>query len=567
MKKFIFLLCLQFAIAGFAQNSLLFEISGNGLKQNSYLFGTIHVQDEAVFNWNDSVFWAIDQAEIAAFEIDLDAEEIKKDMRPTDQQQKEWKDFFTNDLGPAIQNTIEADTLAHRASSLFAQVLQMELGKKKMSRGSFVDLFLKEYAESRGKKTVGIETVTEQLNVFLNLDKQLIKKSIINFLEEDKWDIDLSALSGGQNDLIEVYSTMKLDNVCKVVDSIYMASENEFVNQFYQKLFVDRNGIMFSRTQEMIKEKSHFIGVGSGHLCSESGLINQYRKAGYTVRPINITSNTTKPIVWEEVKTSDYRVLLPKETSVDPNIEVYSDGELMTSRTIYTTKGKAKFFIKDARDSEVFESFSDEYDYISDDTEYDDGDYDSYEDEDYELAEEMEYAEEAMEAAGEEWEEVEEMDVYDYETEEEYNYETEVEEEINIEVDDDEPFSELPGEETEQEDHSMMSEEIVKSDKDLTQEEYWQKVSRSLTSSALKQSFSMDLLLRQAELLEKTTDTIHVTIMGKAYDLPIENRYNPYVETVVEANNKSYFLQITGDVKFLKSEEAIAFFESFTILE
>jgi uncharacterized protein YbaP (TraB family) len=52
------------------ENSLLWEISGNGLTQNSYLYGTIHLIDEKNFFITTETQQALDKAERYVFEID-----------------------------------------------------------------------------------------------------------------------------------------------------------------------------------------------------------------------------------------------------------------------------------------------------------------------------------------------------------------------------------------------------------------------------------------------------------------------------------------------------------------
>ena len=59
--------------------SILWEISGNGLTDTSYLFGTIHIRDKRVFNLGDSTYFAINHSSALFGELDLqDKEEIKK---------------------------------------------------------------------------------------------------------------------------------------------------------------------------------------------------------------------------------------------------------------------------------------------------------------------------------------------------------------------------------------------------------------------------------------------------------------------------------------------------------
>ncbi|MGB6153051.1 MAG: TraB/GumN family protein, partial [Pricia sp.] len=68
---FILLLCL-FSLFGFSQekNSLLWEISGNGLEKSSYLYGTMHVSKKIAFRLDDVFYEALDKSEMVALESD-----------------------------------------------------------------------------------------------------------------------------------------------------------------------------------------------------------------------------------------------------------------------------------------------------------------------------------------------------------------------------------------------------------------------------------------------------------------------------------------------------------------
>src|SRR5579863_5052451 len=50
--------------------ALLWEITGNGLKKPSYLFGTMHVSSKLVFHLNDSFYIGIKNADVVALELD-----------------------------------------------------------------------------------------------------------------------------------------------------------------------------------------------------------------------------------------------------------------------------------------------------------------------------------------------------------------------------------------------------------------------------------------------------------------------------------------------------------------
>src|SRR5882757_10729797 len=50
--------------------SLLWEITGNGLKKPSYLFGTMHVSSKMVFHLSDSFYLDIKNSDVVALELD-----------------------------------------------------------------------------------------------------------------------------------------------------------------------------------------------------------------------------------------------------------------------------------------------------------------------------------------------------------------------------------------------------------------------------------------------------------------------------------------------------------------
>src|ERR1700710_2527533 len=49
--------------------SLFWEITGNGLKKPSYLFGTMHVSSKMVFHLSDSFYYAMRNTDAVALEL------------------------------------------------------------------------------------------------------------------------------------------------------------------------------------------------------------------------------------------------------------------------------------------------------------------------------------------------------------------------------------------------------------------------------------------------------------------------------------------------------------------
>src|SRR5215213_9001136 len=51
--------------------SLLWRISGKGLSANSFLYGTMHVQDQRLFHFTDSLYRYLEQTEGYALEVNF----------------------------------------------------------------------------------------------------------------------------------------------------------------------------------------------------------------------------------------------------------------------------------------------------------------------------------------------------------------------------------------------------------------------------------------------------------------------------------------------------------------
>ena len=554
------------AITAYAQNSLLFEISGNGMKGKSYLFGTMHVQDEEAFGWNDSVFYAIDAAEDAVFELDMRSVNIKKQMKPSMKQLNAWKTYAEKEIAPEVEKRISADSLADRVVRLYASFMSEAMDKSKDSRGTFVDKFLQEYATKQEKEIVGIESFSDQLDVFLQTDKDQVKQGIIDFLDKDDWDIDVDMMLGATDQLSEAYQSKDLTQVCKYLNATVQSSSNQMINDLYQRIFQDRNEVMTKKTLKMLKNKQVFIAVGAGHLCGESGLVEQYKKAGYTVRPVDIKSPVHRALTWKAFDNEEFAVEVPE--GVDEfyqNMEDFDFASMLaenTAATIYTGMGKAEFSIEKVVDWNEYE--------------YDEASEYNY---DYPVEEVMdEVAEEAVaevEYLGDAESDAVEVETEVVEVEEvEEVYEADevppaVEdapptEEILIDTDDDEPFDKPNPFAFSQEEPSTEGMEYW----DIVKTKVMAGVMKSLMGGMIKTS---DLIEagKEGKVEEEKLDSTEVTIMGEThYMVDEEELFTGGVRKVmVSKNGVTYNLKISGDDKVIKSPEVVRFFESFYIKE
>lgn len=343
----------------FAQNSLLYEICKPG-QQKSYLFGTMHVKNEDAFNFNDSVFWAIDQCKHAAFELDLREKEmmnmasnIKNIIDSNFINQA--KLYLKNDFLPKLMKEIPASTLANKITNEFIPMYSelIKSTKPQNSRDQFVDQLLQFYANKNDKNIVSIETFDEQINVFLgdvktiNFDSMKLSEKIIKFLKTEKLDYDLSRIYGNSDEMVTMYQQHNLSQLC---DYIQQEKSNDKIvsKKFYDNIFYKRNQIMFDRTKDLVKNESAFIAVGAGHLCGENGLINQFKNAGYTVRPMNDMKKNKNELQWQTITNNEYSIDIPKNATLDTAefnyLSMYSNNDYKSS--LISNRGIATFKIE-----------------------------------------------------------------------------------------------------------------------------------------------------------------------------------------------------------------------------
>jgi len=275
--------CISFLIIIFSFltincQSLCWEISGNKLKQNSYLYGTMHSADKRIFNFTDASKKAFDSA--TAFAMEIDPEKINFLSLLSDIV-GDGKHSLKNELKPEDYNLLDSVlkaktgfplSLFDKMQPIIIQTLITSTSEDiKDSSHLFLDLYFYEQAKSKGKKTTGVETVNEQI------------KSLNTLNYEDQITLLLKDLKEPNNadeefeDMVRLYINGELDSL------LVMSEEAKMPPQFNQILLTDRNLRMAERIAKMIQKESHFIAIGALHLPGKQGVINLLRNKGFIV--------------------------------------------------------------------------------------------------------------------------------------------------------------------------------------------------------------------------------------------------------------------------------------------
>jgi uncharacterized protein YbaP (TraB family) len=265
--------------------SLLWEITGNGLKQPSFLYGTIHLPDKRVFAFDKTFLKVFDTC--AAYAMELDIADINKDeMLKSLKLEKPLiklipiKKFLLLDsllrlrTGKGIK--LEDDNSPFLRSSELLKAFE----HNDMLLPLDLDLYMK--AKGKGKKCMGIEKLQEQLDAIKKMTVEEQTDMLIEGLKE--WDKSKEMF----NSMIEVYLKQDLAKLMEMTKDTTMPSS------FETALLEDRNIVMAERIDAIVKAQPTFNAIGAAHLYGDKGVIALLRKRGYTVKPVKIAFKKSK---------------------------------------------------------------------------------------------------------------------------------------------------------------------------------------------------------------------------------------------------------------------------------
>lgn len=280
MRFSLFFLSLFFINNAFAQqdNCLLWKISGKNLKEASYLFGTIHITDERVFQF-DSVFnKAFNSCDAYAMELlldEIDKEDIAKAMLL---KKGVVQDYMNDEEEHILDSVLQVKTgvglfiyQKMKPFFIYSQLLQAEMSK---DMGEALDMHLLTRAKNDGKITLGIEKPSEQ---FAAIDQMSIEEQlglIFKHIAEDE------SPENDMDKMIEAYLAADLDYLLELL------ADTTLPEKFNQAFLIDRNKVMSKRIIKYSKNQSTFHAIGAAHLPGQEGVINLLRKKGYTVEPM-----------------------------------------------------------------------------------------------------------------------------------------------------------------------------------------------------------------------------------------------------------------------------------------
>ncbi len=257
---FLFITSIFLSQNGSVSKQLLWEISRDGVKEKSYLFGTLHSNDKRIFELSDSTYTLLDKAKLIVLEStyfslfnDLDS----RKKLPNTLYDKNGKTYTSSDKA---SKTIFGD----------------ENGMPQ-----FLDAFFEEYCYSKNKRAFALEDVTDKTKYGSQF--AFSKRSLINNT--------LNNLSNQK--LIELYIKGDIAAILRFIKGNLSNDKAQF-----DEIITTRNYKMTHKLDSILKKnETFFCAIGAAHLAGEDGVINLLRSKGYKLRAIYWMKN--------EIKTED----------------------------------------------------------------------------------------------------------------------------------------------------------------------------------------------------------------------------------------------------------------------
>lgn len=299
MRKIVSLLLLVL-VASATNAQLLWKISGNGLQKPSFVIGTYHL---APVSFKDSVPGlkeALEAAEQVYGEIE-EAEMTKPEnlqklqtvmMLPDGQtldklftadEMTRINNLLTYILGVDMTNPMVAGQIGRLTPGALETQLTLLMYMKKtpgFNPNEVFDNYFQKTAKTQNKPTGGLETFDFQMQtLFLGKSIERQKEELLCLADHrEKYEMQT-------DNLTKAYFKQDIDAIKKAIDE-KLDNSCDATPEEEEALIYGRNDNWVKLMPEIMKQKATLFAVGAGHLPGDRGVLEQLRKAGYTVEGV-----------------------------------------------------------------------------------------------------------------------------------------------------------------------------------------------------------------------------------------------------------------------------------------
>ena len=262
-------------------NTLLWRVSGNDLKQPSFLFGTFHLLCKEDIHFSDALKRAIKSSDEIYMEMDLDdpSTMLSGMLYMNMKDGKKLQDLYTPEEYQRLQNyfsdTLQMPMMMFQKAKPYFLVALLYPKMMNCATPAGIEEELMKIAKEHKKEIKGLETMQFQASVFDSIPYEWQAKELLKNIDS------FSVYKNEFEQMLDLYKKQELDSMRNMI------TKSEFGSEKYEDLLLnDRNKNWVKQLKGIMKNKSVFVAVGAGHLVGDFGLINLLRKEGYKVEPL-----------------------------------------------------------------------------------------------------------------------------------------------------------------------------------------------------------------------------------------------------------------------------------------
>jgi uncharacterized protein YbaP (TraB family) len=263
------------------ENSLLWEVTGNGLGKPSYVFGTFHLMCRDDIRFSEQLKIALANSRILYLEMDMDDPSIliggmlMMNMKDGKKLQDLYSAVDYQKVSDYFKDSLHMPMAMLESMKPFflAAMLYPKMMPCKNLAG--VEEELMKLAKQQKKEIKGLETMEFQSSVFDSIPYADQAKELLKSIDS------MASYQTYFDTMMNVYKTQQLDAIEKLF------KDTEFGMEEHQDLLLNnRNKNWVGQLRTIMADGSVFVAVGAGHLVGEQGLISLLKKAGYSVQPL-----------------------------------------------------------------------------------------------------------------------------------------------------------------------------------------------------------------------------------------------------------------------------------------
>ena len=272
IRAFLFLSLFLTLSIGANENSIFWELESPEGKQ-IFIFGSIHVDDNRVVDFSDSVNNAMKKSDLFVSETNN-----VNNLKALEGLGGEYNTYLSDEDFQKISELSDFHSIETEfAIKLKPWLLGFIFSSPQAMNPFSQDNLLKVAASNYGLASKGLETVDEHYSVLDTLspeDQFQILKNVLNLSEVDK--------EKNYQLMIKTYLTFDLNKILNVDEEITKSIVPEKVwSSVKSELIHKRNKLFFNRLLILAKKNVLFVAVGASHLAGDDGLLQQFFQAGF----------------------------------------------------------------------------------------------------------------------------------------------------------------------------------------------------------------------------------------------------------------------------------------------